>query len=330
MVKTGIRIGESHEWLHLPLDWIWICIFKSKSKTRQMTTLKGIIPPLPTSFHPDEELHPEMIRENILQLLQHDLAGILVLGSNGELVMLTEKEKEQVYATAREAIPRDKLMIAGTGGQSTRETIRLSGLAAMHGADAVLVLNPFYYKGQMSGDVLVEHYHEVAENSEIPVIIYNMPANSGIDMGAETILRISEHPNITGLKDSGGDIPKMKEVIRDAPEDFRVMAGSAGFLLPALEAGAKGGILALANIFPGICLEIMDLYAEGELEKAQELQLNVIRLNTAVTRQWGVPGLKSAMDLLGNYGGPCRKPLRDLDPGRKTELKSLIRDVGSL
>ena len=290
----------------------------------QMTGLKGIIPPLPTSFQEDEELYPEKIRENIGQLLKHELAGILVLGSNGELVMLSEAEKEKVYATAREAIPSERIMIAGTGGQSTRETMQLTKLAARQGADAALVLNPFYYKGLMSSKALKRHYHEVAEDSNIPVIIYNMPANSGIDMNADTILGIAEHPNIIGLKDSGGDIAKMEDIIHQAPDGFRLLAGSAGFLLPALEAGAAGGILALANILPRTCLDIMDAFTRGEMESARKIQQSVIQLNTAVTRKWGIPALKAAMDHVGLYGGPARRPLSALLAPQKEELLALL------
>ncbi len=286
--------------------------------------LAGIIPPLPTSFHDNEELYPEKIRENINQLLQYELRGILVLGSNGELVLLSEKEKEQVFMVARESIPDDKLMIAGTGGQSTRETITLTQMAASCGADLALVLNPFYYKGLMTKEVLVNHYHEVADSSDIPVLIYNMPGNSGMDMDAETLLAIADHPNIIGLKDSGGDIKKMEEVIHMTGDDFQVLAGGAGFLLPALKAGAVGGILALANIRAEKCLDILSAYSDGDFKKAEDIQQGIIPLNLAITRKWGVPALKAAMDHIGLYGGAARKPLMPLDPDMRKELVELL------
>ncbi|MFC2116246.1 dihydrodipicolinate synthase family protein [Bacteroidota bacterium] len=289
-----------------------------------MINLRGIFPPLPTSFYENQDLYPEKIRENIEVLMKTDLAGILVLGSNGELVMLSEKEKEKVYATARVAIPPGKQMIAGTGGQSTRETVMITKMAAKHGADAALILNPFYYKGLMTPDVLVKHYHDVAEASDIPVIIYNMPANSGIDMNAETIVRIAEHPNVVGLKDSGGNIAKMGEIVINTRDDFQVLSGSAGFLLPALSIGAVGGILALANIFPRLCLDIINAFQKGELDSARQTQLSIISLNNVVTRQWGIPALKAAMDYQGLYGGAVRSPLMPLDETRKAELFKLL------
>jgi len=290
-----------------------------------MLEIKGIFPPLPTSFNHDEELNTYKITENINRLCRYELAGILVLGSNGEMVMLSNEEKKKVYETAREAIPADKLMIAGTGAQSTRETIQLSVMAAGAGADAVLVLNPSYYKGQMSCRVLREFYHDVASASPVPVIIYNMPANSGIDMDADTILDASGHDNIIGIKDSGGNLVKMASVIKNAKPGFRVLAGSAGFLLPALSIGAVGGILALTNIAPRLCLDIYESFLQGEHEKAKKYQLAAVDINSAVTRVGGVPALKAAMDELGMYGGPVRKPLQALSKESREQLTAMIR-----
>ena len=195
------------------------------------------------------------------------------------------------------------------------------------GADALLVLNPFYYKGLMTKEVLVRHYHSVADASEAPLIIYNMPANSGLDMDAETILTIAKHPNIIGLKDSGGNLVKMGEILRQTGTKFQVLAGSAGFLLPALSAGAVGGILALANIAPGLCLELFNAFQAGEMDKARELQYRAIPINHSITRKWGIPALKTAMDHLGMYGGPVRPPLQSLDQTSKSELLKLLKTL---
>ncbi|MFO7853050.1 MAG: dihydrodipicolinate synthase family protein [Bacteroidota bacterium] len=289
-----------------------------------MLKLNGLYPPLPTSFKEDEELDIAKISENISFLFRYELAGLLILGSNGEMVMLDTDEKKKVYDAARKAIPSNKIMIAGTGAQSTRETIYLSSMAADSGADAVLVLNPSYYKGQMNSDALVQFYHDVAEKSPVPVIIYNMPANSGLDMDADTITIASEHENIIGIKDSGGNIVKMASVIKNAKAGFQVLAGSASFLLPALTIGAVGGILALANIAPALCLNIYNSFMNGELIKARDYQLAAVDLNTAVTRKWGVPALKAAMDYLGMYGGPVRKPLLPVSKSIKNQLITLI------
>ena len=289
-----------------------------------MIDLHGIFPPLPTSFNKDESLSAVHISKNIEILNRYGLSGYLILGSNGELVMLNHEEKIRAVSAAREVIPADKLLIAGTGCESTRETVALSKEAAREGADAVMVLNPSYYKGQMSEAALVVHYHAVADASDVPVIIYNMPANTGLDMTAAGITAIADHPNIIGLKDSGGNLAKMAGIIHNAKKGFQVLAGSAGFLLPALSIGAVGGILALANIAPKKCLDIYSSFAESKMDHAQKLQQEIISLNAAVTRNWGVPALKAAMDHIGMYGGPCRKPLQPISEDVNKKLLQLL------
>jgi len=291
-----------------------------------MIKLNGIFPPLPTSFDENDELLTDRMQENIRTLSQYNLAGFLVLGSNGELVNLTEKEINNVYIRAREAIPADKIMLAGTGGQSTRQTISNTKAAANAGADGVLVLNPSYYKGQMTQEALITHYCAVADASTVPLIIYNMPANSGLDMDAETIVKISAHENIIGMKDSGGNLVKMGNIKRMAKPDFQILAGSAGFFLPAFTMGAIGGILALANIAPAKCISVYEDYFAGNIEKAHKTQLELIPINVAVTSKWGVPALKYAMDHLGLYGGIARKPLLPLKDEIKQQLIDLIEN----
>lgn len=289
-----------------------------------MLNLQGIFPPLPTSFDKEENLAPKKIRLNIEILSNHALSGFLVLGSNGELVMLSHSEKIAAFEAARQAIGPGKLMLAGTGAESTRLTIALTRAAANAGADAALVLNPFYYKGLMNKKALEAHYFDVADASPIPLIIYNMPSNTGLDMDADTIVSISQHENIIGLKDSGGNLVKMGDIIRQVNPAFQVLAGSAGFLLPALSMGAVGGILALANIAPGPCLQILHHFKTGQIDVARQIQQQLIPINTAVTSAWGVPALKAAMDQLGMYGGPCRRPILPLETNLLEQLSKTI------
>jgi len=289
-----------------------------------MIQLNGIFPPLPSSFDQEENLALDKMRSNIEKLSTYDLQGFLVLGSNGELVHLSEAEKIEVYEMGRDAISSDKLMIAGTGGQSTRETILLTRAAATAGADAVLVLNPFYFKGLMKPEALKQHYFAVADASEVPVIVYNMPGNSGMDMDAETLLMLSEHTNIIGMKDSGGNVAKMGAIRKRVKPDFQILAGSAGFLVPAMSVGACGGILASANIAPAQCIAMHKAFLTGDMAQASRLQLDIIPVNNAVTKKWGVPALKAAMDYIGLYGGPARKPILPLDAATKNELFKIL------
>ncbi|MDY6801139.1 MAG: dihydrodipicolinate synthase family protein [Bacteroidota bacterium] len=292
-----------------------------------MHTLRGIFPPLPTSFDDNEALATKKMIDNIQQLSRYNLAGFLVLGSNGELVHLTDYEKEKVYVETREAIATDKIMLAGTGCPSTQQTIELTQKAAKAGADAALVLNPSYYKGLMTQEVLMKHYFTIADASSIPIIVYNMPANSGLDMDADTIIALSQHANIVGLKDSGGNVAKMGEIRAYAHSDFQILAGSAGFLFPALSVGAIGGVLALANIAPQHCIDILQDFRDKKMDDAHEKQLKIIKLNNFVTRKYGVPALKEAMNQLGLYGGPSRRPLLPLDDRIKKQLRILIKDA---
>lgn len=292
--------------------------------------LNGIFPPIPTPFTAKGGLVLPALKKNLAHWNRFDLRGYIVLGSNGEFVFLSEQEKLQILEEARVAIPPDKLLITGTGCQSTRETVDLTKKAATSGANAALVLTPSYYKGQMTPEALIRHYHTVADTSPIPIIIYNMPACTGIDLTAETVAAMAEHPNIIGLKDSGGNVVKMGDIRRLAGSDFQVLAGSASFLLPALSAGAVGGILALANIAPSQCLAIRQHFLNGEWEQAREIQVRMIPVNTAVTRGWGVPALKAAMDMLGLYGGSVRPPLLPLSDTLKAQLRNILVEGGIL
>lgn len=286
--------------------------------------LNGIYPPIPTPFDADGRVASDALTENLQTWNQYGLGGYVVLGSNGELVLLNEQERLQVLETARAAIPPGKLMIAGTGCQSTVETVQLTKKAAAIGADVALVVTPSYYKGRMTKEALIKYFHAVADTASIPVIIYNIPACTGIDLSAETVTAIAEHENIIGIKDSGGNVVKMGEVRRLAGPDFQALAGSASFLLPALSVGAVGGILALANIAPVQCLAIRQHFFDNEWEQARELQVRMIPVNTAVTRGWGVPAVKAAMDMLGMYGGPPRAPLLPLSEETKQELRAIL------
>jgi 4-hydroxy-2-oxoglutarate aldolase len=287
-------------------------------------SLHGIFPPIPTPFTTDGEVAYEQLTANLARWNRYDLTGYIVLGSNGEGVYLNEAEKVRVLERARAAIPAGRLLVAGTGCESTRETIALTRQAAQVGADAALVLTPHYYGGKMTPDALVHHFHAVAEGSPIPVLLYNMPLNTHIDMDAATILRASRHPNVVGIKDSGGNVTKVGDVVRQVEPGFQVLAGSAGFLFPFLTMGAVGGVLALANVAPDKCLEIYTLYKAGKWDEAAALQRKMIPVNAAVTARFGVAGLKAALDMLGYYGGPVRSPLLELNDTERQALREIL------
>jgi 4-hydroxy-2-oxoglutarate aldolase len=293
-------------------------------------SLKGAFPPIPTPFDAEGEVDHQALARNLERWNQYDLAGYVVLGSNGEAAYLTEEEKLQVWETAREAIPSNKLMIAGTGLEPTCQTTFLTRRAAELGADAALVLTPHYYGGKMTRDSLVHHYETVADESPIPIILYNVPKFTHVDMDGATIASASEHANIVGIKDSGGNIAKLADVVRQAHPDFQVLAGSAGFLLGGLSVGAVGGVMALANVAPQECIDIYNLFREGCLGEAAEIQRRMIPVNAGVTGGFGVAGLKAALDMLGYYGGPVRSPLLDLTESDRETLRNILSGGGLL
>jgi 4-hydroxy-2-oxoglutarate aldolase len=293
-------------------------------------SLDGVFPPIPTPFGMEGNVAYQALVENIERWNQYTLAGYVVLGSNGEMVYLSDEEKVRVWETARQAIPSDKVMIAGTGCESTRQTIALSRQAADAGADAVLVLTPHYYDGQMTAKALVHHFRTVADASPVPVLLYNMPRVTNVDMDAPTVTEIARHPNIAGIKDSGGNVGKLAQIVGSVGPDFQVLAGSAGFFLPALTVGAVGGVMALANIAPQQLIDLYDLFKAGEWDKAASIQRRLVPSNTAVTARFGVSGLKAALDMLGYYGGPVRSPLQPLKDREIQTLKGILIEGGVL
>jgi 4-hydroxy-2-oxoglutarate aldolase len=298
--------------------------------TRKAISLSGLFPPIPTPFDEEGRVHLEALAANLERWNEYHLAGYLVLGSNGEAVYLTDEEKVLVWRTARSAIPSSKLMIAGTGCESTAQTIALTREAAHTGADAALVLTPHYFSGQMTRESLLHHYRTVADASPIPVMVYNVPKFTNVDMDAATIAQASQHPNIVGVKDSSGNIAKLADVVRLAGPGFQVLAGTGGFFFAGLTLGAVGGVLALANVAPQESIDIYELYKAGEWGKAAELQRRMLPVNAAVTSRFGVPGLKAALDMLGYYGGPVRLPLMGLGEGDRETLRGVLTEVGLL
>lgn len=300
--------------------------------------LRGIFAPIPTPFEPIGEhgggdIAWERLTENVRRWSATALAGLVVLGSNGEFVLLDEDEKLELVAHTRRHAGGAQLVVAGTGCESTRATIRLTVACARAGADLALVVTPHYYKGSMTDAALERFYLEVAEASPVPVLLYNMPRNTGLNLAPALVARLAAHPNIVGVKDSGGDITQVAEIVHltdrvRRESRFAVFAGSAGFLLAALAVGAVGGTLALANIAPAECCAVQSLWEAGRLDEARRLQGRLIAPNRAVTGQWGIPGLKAAMDLLGWYGGPPRPPALPLDASQHDGLAEVLRRAG--
>lgn len=293
-------------------------------------SLKGCFPPIPTPFDEQGRVDHDHLASNLERWQKTPLRGFAVLGSNGEAVMLREAEKLEVWQTAREAIDHDHIFMAGTGCESTAETVELTEKAAGIGADVALIVTPHYYKGRMDRRALVTYYTRIADRSPIPVVLYNVPASTGLDMGADVVIELSAHPNIVGLKESSGSVVKIGQVVAGAAEGFQVLAGSGSFLLPTLSVGGVGGVMALASVAPHELNEIVTSFNSGDLKKAKDIQVRLIAPNAAVTSQFGVAGLKAAVDLIGMYGGQPRPPLLPLEPSQQEELKRILAKAGLL
>lgn len=292
--------------------------------------LWGIFPPVPTAFGPDGALDVPAFQTHVGRMAAAGVAGVVALGSNGEAAHLSEDERLRVLEAARAALPPPGLLLAGTGFDGTRPTIAFTRRAAQAGADAAVVVTPSYFRRHIDRRGWITHYHAIAEASPIPVVIYNMPPYTGVDLDGDVIAELAQHPNIAGLKDSSGDVRKLAALVAAVPNHFSVLAGSFGFLLAALSVGARGGILALANLAPRACLELAAAAAAGSLEEAERLQQAYQPLNGAVTAHYGVPGLKAAMALCRMPVGPPRSPLLPLGEQDQRELAVLLREAGLL
>jgi 4-hydroxy-2-oxoglutarate aldolase len=297
---------------------------------KPILSLGGVFPPIPTPFESNGDVACQALVENLERWNQHELAGYVVLGSNGEGVLLTEEEKVRVWKAARKVIPPDRLMLAGTGSESTRQTIALGRKAADEGADAVLVVTPHYYSPKMTSDSLIHHYEAVADSSAVPVLIYNVPKFTHVNVDASTMARLSEHPNIIGAKDTSGDISQLADTVRLAVPGFQLLAGSASFFLAGLGLGAVGGILALAVIAPDKAIEIYRLFKGNLWDEAADLQRRMLPVNAAVTAGFGIAGLKAALEMLGYHGGPVRSPLLDSDAVERETLRGILVEGGIL
>ncbi len=293
-------------------------------------SLAGLFPPVTTPFQANGDLHLDALRATLERMNGLPLRGYVLGGSNGEFVSLSIDERLAVTTLARDVTPADRLLIGGSGMESTRATIALTKQMAAIGVDAVMVVTPGYYKARMSGAALEAHYRTVADASPVPVLLYSVPANTGVDLPQESVAKLSEHENIIGIKDSGGDIAKIGWMVGATRSGFQVLAGSAGFLLPALAVGAVGSVAALANIGATQMDELVQLFRAGKAAEAQALQWRLNGINAAVTRQFGVAGLKAAQEMLGWYGGPPRAPLLPATDAERASILALLSQSGLL
>lgn len=354
--------------------------------------LSGVLPPITTPFYADGSIYFKKLESNVERFSRTPVSGIVVLGSTGEAIMLSDQERRDVLKVARETTAPSKVLVAGTGVESAIETLHLTEHAAKLGYDVAMVRTPHYYKKQMAPANLLAFYRSVADHSPLPVIIYNFPQATGYDIPAEVVIELAEHPNLIGIKESGGDVEKVRKMVaatrhikrsatvtetfdavtsrmlaaaaagssndggelipvgvlsgateikpsssavnvvgkmktRQKEVGFQVLVGAAHKLQPSLDAGAAGAILAFACPAPTACYEIFAAWKEGDAELASLKQQRISEAAQRVGGEFGIPGLKYAMDLNGYYGGPSRLPFLPLTGTQKTEIERLMENV---
>jgi 4-hydroxy-2-oxoglutarate aldolase len=287
--------------------------------------LNGILLPITTPFGDDGAIDLAGLSANINKWNESGISGYVILGSTGERVNLDEREYVDVIEAARPEVPRGMTFIVGTGQQSTRGTIDEIDRATRAGAEAVLVITPHYYGSAITQKALITHYRAVADASPVPIILYSMPDLTGITIQPETAAALSEHANIIGIKDSSADVAQLAETVKLVRPEFAVLIGNGTVLCDALQAGATGGILAVGCVAAELCFEIFRAVSAGDIERASALQKKLTPLARAVTKTYGIGGLKAAMELVGFAGGGVRAPLEMPNKEARSEIEGLLR-----
>ena len=285
----------------------------------------GIFAPVTTPFVNDE-VSLEQFEENIQKYAKTPLSGLFVLGSNGEAKSLTEGEKIQILEKAVAGKGDHQKIMAGTGYESTRQTIAFSRKAQEIGADLVSLVTPSYFKKSLTDEVMIKYFMDVADALDIPVFAYNAPGFTGMTLSPKLIEKIARHPNIWGMKDtSPAGLAGYMEVCGD---DFDIFAGTVNTLFIGLSLGVSGGVVSLADAFPEPCCSLYEKFTSGDLAGARGLHSILFRLNQAVSGKSGVAGVKYAMELGGYHGGPPRLPLLPITDDDKVRIQTAVSKAG--
>ena len=290
--------------------------------------LQGVLGPVVTTFLGSTgELDRTAFTENIRAHLVAGLAGVVVAGSTGEAALLDERERAALVEAAREVVPTNRLLVVGTGAESTRTCIRLTKHAAQRGADAVLVVAPHYYGGAMTAEALRAHYSRVADESPVPVVLYNIPKYMHYALAPQLVTDLAGHGNVIGIKDSSGDLDLLTCYVNAQSDRFAVLTGSAQTFAAALAAGARGAVLAAGLFAPTIVLAIWESAQMGDTRGAAEMQQRLTPLGKRIVGELGIPAVKAALDRVGLSGGPVRPPLLPLTSAEEREVATLLREA---
>uniref|UniRef100_A0A0A9WZE8 Putative 4-hydroxy-2-oxoglutarate aldolase, mitochondrial n=1 Tax=Lygus hesperus TaxID=30085 RepID=A0A0A9WZE8_LYGHE len=303
--------------------------FGSTSTRSSALNLKGIIVALTTPFDSDQRIDFDKMKHNLDIYEKIPLTGYLTTATNGEAPFLTPDERVQVVKFVREHTDKSKMVIGCSTAESTRLCAEMTTAMSNVGADGVLVMPPFYFKGKMTEEAILTHYRTVAETSGLPIVVYNNSKVTGMDISTSTLAKLAQHPLIRGVKDS--DVRKCAATAQETKSlNFDVLCSSAGYLLPALVNGCSGSMNGLAGILGQECCDLYSAYQEGKFEKAREIQARLIKPDILVLGELGPPGLKSAMDMMGYFGGHCRRPILPISEEDKLRITEVLREAGYL
>jgi 4-hydroxy-2-oxoglutarate aldolase len=291
--------------------------------------LSGVFPALTTPFSADGSVSVEDIKHNIAKYNTTGLAGYVAIGSTGESVLLSRKEVDTVLVAVKESAAPSMRLIAGTGAESTAETIDRTKRAAELGYHVALVKTPYYYKPMYKPEVFIAHYRRVGDASPIPVMLYSVPQFTGVALEAPEVGVLAQHPNIIGIKESSGNVQRAAEMLAAVPSSFQVLVGSASMMFPSMVLGAVGSILALASAMPEQCVALFEAVRRSEMETARALQATILPASKVIVSQAGIPGVKYAMDQAGYRGGLPRLPLMPLQEDQKKVIRELMAKVGA-
>jgi 4-hydroxy-2-oxoglutarate aldolase len=288
--------------------------------------LQGVFAPVVTPFDARTgELDRAGFERNLAAHVSAGLHGVVVAGSTGEAALLDEAERALLVASARAVLPSDRIVVAGAGAESTRAAVRLAMRAAEEGADAVIVVAPHYYGDAMTALALATHYRRIADESPLPVVLYNIPKYMHFALPPAVVAELAGHHNIVGIKDSSGDLELLEAYLVAQSDAFRVLTGSGSSFAPALARGATGGILGVATFAPGLALEAYEAWQRGDAAAAHTAQARLGPLASQIVGDLGVPGVKAALDHIGLAGGPPRPPLMPLRGAEVERVAALLR-----
>ena len=284
--------------------------------------------PAVSTFHADGSIDRASFTANLDAHLAHGIDGVLVAGSSGESALLDDDDRRALLEAARERVPSEKWLIAGVGSESTRQTISRAHDAKAIGADAVLVVSPHYFLKRMTEAALLAHFRAVADASPLPVMLYNIPVYAHVVLSGALVREMAQHPNVIGMKDSAGNLPMLHEYLTAKSDKFRVLTGSGATVVPALDAGVAGALLAIA-LYAGPTVRLMiDTYLSGGRDEAAKIQVRIAPIATDIGGALGPAGIKAAMDMVGLHGGPTRSPLLPVTPEESATIRARLESAG--